>query len=338
MADEPGDEPPAEKQKYDQEFFIAIALKGKDAWNAWRRDPANNDVSVIFAGIDFSEAPRDRIDFSGFEFGDLADFWRCKWRGATWAEMQQVPHDEAFARGRARFTSAAFGNDVRFAAANFGKNACFDDATFGNNAYFIGTNFDDVCAFNRAIFGHRADFKYAAFGYFADFTSAAFGRGARFNSATFGGGADFSGAAFGGGANFDEAFFKSWVEFTGKSKEQLRGELAAKMNVMDAGARTALESRHVASWVHYDSGPDRFLAVSFTNARFDGEADFSGRSFERDADFTNARFYRPPNFDLATNIASVPSQTFESGFGANMIHWWPDGQATANRAAAQIAH
>jgi hypothetical protein len=34
----------------------------------------------------------------------------------------------------------------------------------------------------------------------------------------------------------------------------------------------------------------------------------------------------------------VPSQTFESGFGANMIHWWPDGQATANRAPAQIAH
>jgi hypothetical protein len=38
------------------------------------------------------------------------------------------------------------------------------------------------------------------------------------------------------------------------------------------------------------------------------------------------------------SLPSVPSQTFESGFGANMIHWWPDGQATANRAAAQIAH
>jgi hypothetical protein len=136
------------------------------------------------------------------------------------------------------------------------------------------------------------------------------------------GGADFSGAAFGGGANFDEAFFKSWVEFTGKSKEQLRGELAAKMNVMDAGARTALESRHVASWVHYDSGPDRFLAVSFTNARFDGEADFSGRSFERDADFTNARFYRPPNFDLATNIARIDFTGAYIGYGRTWRPHW----------------
>ena len=70
MADEPGDEPPAEKPKYDQAFFLALAAKGKDAWNAWRRDPANKDIHVTFAGIDFSEAPRDEIDFSGFEFGD----------------------------------------------------------------------------------------------------------------------------------------------------------------------------------------------------------------------------------------------------------------------------
>lgn len=29
----------------------------------------------------FSEAPKDKIDFTGFEFGDYADFSRCKWRG-----------------------------------------------------------------------------------------------------------------------------------------------------------------------------------------------------------------------------------------------------------------
>jgi hypothetical protein len=79
----PGDEPPAKNQskKYDQAFFLALAAKRKDAWNAWRRDPANKDVPVTFAGIDFSEAPRDGIDFSGFEFGVAADFSRCKWRG-----------------------------------------------------------------------------------------------------------------------------------------------------------------------------------------------------------------------------------------------------------------
>jgi hypothetical protein len=82
MADKntPGDEPPAEKPKYDQAFFLALAAKGKDEWNAWRRDPANKDVRVTFAGVDFSEPPRDGIDFSGFEFGVHADFSKCKWR------------------------------------------------------------------------------------------------------------------------------------------------------------------------------------------------------------------------------------------------------------------
>jgi hypothetical protein len=74
----PGDEPPAEEpsKKYDQAFFLALAAKGKEAWNAWRRDPANKDVHVTFAGIDFSEAARDKIHFPGFEFGDDAHFSR----------------------------------------------------------------------------------------------------------------------------------------------------------------------------------------------------------------------------------------------------------------------
>ncbi|HEX3495284.1 MAG TPA: hypothetical protein VHT48_07940, partial [Methylocella sp.] len=73
MADEttPGDEPPAEKPKYDQTFFLDLAAKGKDAWNAWRRDPANKDVRVTFAGIDFSMAPRDQINFEWFQFGTM---------------------------------------------------------------------------------------------------------------------------------------------------------------------------------------------------------------------------------------------------------------------------
>ena len=69
MADEttPGDEPPAEKPKYDQAFFLDLAAKGKDAWNAWR-DTANKDVPVTFAGVDFSKAP----------FGNGAVFSLCK--------------------------------------------------------------------------------------------------------------------------------------------------------------------------------------------------------------------------------------------------------------------
>ena len=70
----PGDEPPSEEPKYDQAFFLALAAKGKEAWNAWRRDPANKDIYVTFKGADFSEAPRDQINFEGFEFGYGAQF------------------------------------------------------------------------------------------------------------------------------------------------------------------------------------------------------------------------------------------------------------------------
>jgi hypothetical protein len=44
---EPGDEPPAEKPKYDQAFFLELAAKGKDAWNAWRQDPEYRAVYRI---------------------------------------------------------------------------------------------------------------------------------------------------------------------------------------------------------------------------------------------------------------------------------------------------
>jgi len=68
----PGEKASAEEQanEHVKEFFLHIAKNGKDAWNAWRHDPANKDVSVTFAHVDFSVAPNDKIDFSGFEFGD----------------------------------------------------------------------------------------------------------------------------------------------------------------------------------------------------------------------------------------------------------------------------
>ncbi len=58
-------------------FFLDLAAKGKDAWNAWRRDPANEWERVTFVGIDFSKAPLDTLDFSGFEFGHWVDFSGC---------------------------------------------------------------------------------------------------------------------------------------------------------------------------------------------------------------------------------------------------------------------
>jgi hypothetical protein len=53
-----GDELPPEdsSKKYDQEFFLDLAAKGMDAWNAWRRNAVNKYVRVTFKGVDFSIA------------------------------------------------------------------------------------------------------------------------------------------------------------------------------------------------------------------------------------------------------------------------------------------
>jgi hypothetical protein len=104
-------EPSAENPKYDQAFFLALAAKGKDEWNKWRRHPANKDVQVTFAEVDFSEAPKDKINFEGFEFGHCADFSSCIWR-FNWA--LDWPKVKAFVPGLACFTSATFGVHTKF--------------------------------------------------------------------------------------------------------------------------------------------------------------------------------------------------------------------------------
>jgi uncharacterized protein YjbI with pentapeptide repeats len=208
IAIRPGDEPPAEdsSKKHDPDFFLALAAKGKDAWNAWRRDPANKDVRVTFAGIDFSEAPRDEIDFSGFEFGDDADFSHCNWRGL---ERKEIENDTiVFKPGRAFFVGAAFGKDVRFAGAAFGGFANFTGAAFGDYSSFVG-----------AIFGDEADFDGAAFGEVAIFTGATFHEHPSFAGVTCGDLAFFAGAAL-GRACFNNAYFKGSAVFIGMAKVQ----------------------------------------------------------------------------------------------------------------------
>ncbi|WGJ13475.1 hypothetical protein QEV83_12290 [Methylocapsa sp. D3K7] len=289
MADETEleDEEAAEKQSNEhvKAFFLDLAAKGKEEWNAWRRDPANKEVRVTFAGIDFRETPRDEIDFSGFEFGDFADFSYCKWRG----ELRGAITD--FAPGRAFFLGT-----------NFGDWATFANAIFGDWADFTGAVFCDNSSFDGAIFGE-----------FARFNGAAFGTSAQLR-ATFGELATFDGAAFGKWADFNDAIFKGTVEFKGQSKKQCSKALEYAVLKMNDNDRMVLNQLHEASWEVWDSGPDRFLAISFANTRFHGKADFSGRSFERTANFSSAHFYYPPDFDATTNASRIDFTGTQIGF------------------------
>jgi uncharacterized protein YjbI with pentapeptide repeats len=308
MADEPRDEAPAEEPKYDQEFFIALALKGKDAWDAWRRDPANKYVHVTFAGVDFSEAPRDQIDFSGFEFGAHADFSKCKWRGV---ELMLDP--KLFKPGRACFYGAAVGDRADFSSAVFGSYATFAYAAFGDRATFIGAAYGRGANFSDTTFGEEADFTGASFNGAANFTGASFGARtnftiatfgcwARFTSAIFDDNAVFKGAAFGDGGNFGQTHFKGKVQFTGISDWQ--NELASAPWI-DNDIRAVIKQRYIEIISDDDSGPNRFLTISFANAHFDADADYSGRYFLRASDFTGVRFYYPPDFDAAANVFRI---------------------------------
>jgi hypothetical protein len=122
--------------------------------------------------------------------------------------------------------------------------------------------------FQHARFGLGAIFKHATFGDGATFEIATFGN-ADFQHATFGDGATFDGAAFGDGPDFNNAVFNGHVGFARKR------------------------------------GDHSFLSISFANARFYGEVDFSGRTFEGTTNFANSRFYYPPDFDVVTNAARI---------------------------------
>jgi uncharacterized protein YjbI with pentapeptide repeats len=348
MADDtaPGDEPTAETQsdEHVKAFFLDLATKGKDAWNAWRRDPTNQDVYVTFAGVDFSEAPKDKIDFAGFEFGDCANFSGCKWRG-----VEHGP--EAFRPGRACFTGAHFGSGATFAGADFGSEAMFTGAAFGNWASFVGAAFGTGADFRDVVFGNWASFVGAAFGDWANFNSAAFGWRTSFVGVTFGGlalfmdvvfgdEACFVGAAFGRDAYFSNNHCSGSVEFTGTSKEQWTHEVQARASWMGEEARAALKKRHEESWTREDSGPDRFLNISFAKSRFDGKANFSARSYERGADFSQARFYSPPDFDAATKDARIDFTSAHVVFvpPGQLLHWTSDAKVPFRlRALRKIA-
>jgi hypothetical protein len=299
MADEtiPADDPPAEEPIYDQDFFLALAAKGKEAWNTWRQ--SHEGVRVTFAGIDFSESPRDQINFEGFEFGDNPDFSGCKWRGVIrgWENVRAA--FGFFAPGEAHFIGAAFGDW-----------ADFTGATFGDSAHFTAV-----------AFGESPDFTGATFGENAVFTGAAFGESTEFTGATFGENADFTGAAFGDWAVFDNTFFKGWVSFIGKSEEQ-RARLPVSVFWTDAELAT-LEMRRKEQCKPRGSAPDRFLIISFRRARFDEDVSFDGRSFDKSADFTDARFHYPPGLHAATNVTRIDFTSAQIGFNppGKQLHW-----------------
>jgi hypothetical protein len=316
MADDdettPREEASAEEQanEHVKAFFLALAAKGKDEWNKWRRDPANERERATFAGVDFSKAPLDTIDFSGFEFGHWVDFSGCVWRGVAWQFGGDWERGYGFG---IRFDPKAFRpGRPSFIGATFGSSARFINATFGEEAFFDGAIFDAHPSFFGATFGDGASFTKTTFGSWTSFCLATFGACARFDGTTFGGYATFNGAAFGYLANFNSALFKGGVTFIAGPGPNPNEEKVDPEN--------SLKQRHRRLWKHRGSGPDRFQSISFANARFNsdieisGAANFSGRTFDDVVDFSNARFFKPPIFHNVTNVVQINFSGTRIGF------------------------
>jgi hypothetical protein len=280
MQDEtpPGGEPPAETPKYDQEFFLALALQGKEKWNEWRHDPANEDVRVTFEGVDFSNPPRDKIDFSGFEFGNEANFSKCKWRGAGWKRIREIP--EAFKSGRAFFAKAIFGYASNFSGATLGDCAVFTGVNFGRSANFLKTKFGVAANFIGATIGEQADFTGAVFGEGATFTGAVLGPQVFFTSAAFGGLASFTGTSFGFDTNFVDARFGYNTDFTGSMIDDQADFTRATFTRFVNFGKASFGDR-----VSFNEATFNGLA-RFTGAAFGSEALFSQADFNGEADFT----------------------------------------------------
>ncbi|MGB9370154.1 MAG: pentapeptide repeat-containing protein [Xanthobacteraceae bacterium] len=282
---------------YDQEFFLALAYLGHEVWNRWLA--SNPEIAVTFEGLNFREAHKS-LSFADFRFGNETNF-----------------SGVVFGIG-ANFWKARFGYGTNFAGAIFDDWAYFCDAIFGDGINFYAVSFSDRPNFSGVAFGERADFSYATFGFGADFSDTIWGLSARFNFATFLGGGKFHGAIFELGADFSGVTlsyvadlsgttFAGDADFSARSFEdwkQLRSQQIESSPILRSWPQEQKEFFITLQTVPNEvgAGPDTFSSVSFSNTRFLGFADFSGRNFTKRCNFTGAQFQQPPSFEAGYHL------------------------------------
>jgi uncharacterized protein YjbI with pentapeptide repeats len=177
MSDETSNPPEAEP-------YLTLARRGKEAWNAWRRE--NPDKKINFANVDFTRPENQDINFGGFEFGNGANFKGASFGDGPWIfdkESQTKLAQGGSPGGGAYFSGASFGEWANFSGASFGVWADFSRASFGTLAsfsgasfgamtnfsdvkfigivYFSNTKFDQNCRFVGSVFGGTAYFYYS---------------------------------------------------------------------------------------------------------------------------------------------------------------------------------
>lgn len=200
---------------YDQEFFLALARRGKEVWNSWRAENLKVEdqpyIRITFEGVDFREPENSVIDFSGFDFGHEANLCGCQfgdgrepWDGKVLFRPSVGKFTGAYFGSFGSFKHATFGRWTDFSAVTIGDQAHFSGAMFGRDTSFAGATFLGYTSFSTAHFGRDANFSTTIFKGPTDFSEASFSR-INFSGVVLTPFASFSGATFGGGA-----VFKGW--------------------------------------------------------------------------------------------------------------------------------
>jgi len=196
----------------DRDTAIALARRGKDAWNAWAAENPG-------ARVDFSGATLEGISFAEFQFPGSANFARVTFSNE--ADFTGVTFSK-----EANFTGARFSAKAYLSRVTFCSSADFAEVEFYDRAFFTQSTVSDGADFGRAIFYAEADFPKVTFSARADFIEAKFSKSVnfaggsftlwvRFDKASFHDEVDFSGWKFNGPAYFRGAFFSRVPIFHG---------------------------------------------------------------------------------------------------------------------------
>lgn len=257
-----------------KEGCLALALKSNEVgcgdkgyvtWNAWRKHfPVrlnsvnfNFENKTDFAEVDFREMS---INFSQFEFGDVANFQGSKW-GVC-----------------ANFQCAKWGGMANFRGAHWGNQANFQGAQWGRLLLREWMQLGSWDAFQDASWGEGGDFEGAHWGDWANFRGAQWSRGANFRGAQWGDWACFRGSQWGEKANFQHAQLGVQADFSAATWQALR-DVYPDQSSYDLAQLWACER---------DLSPDALEEISFQCARFLGRVVFNNRCFRSSTNFSHA--------------------------------------------------
>lgn len=254
--------------------FMALARKGADVWNAWRKTYPY--VAPDFSGTSFRGNP---VDFSGFDFPNTLNSAYC-----------------------VDFSGSDFGDDNRFSKTAFGDHADFAGTTFFGKADFTQSHFGINADFTESTFNSTADFRWVDFGDGADFQIAKFNSTTHFDYCTFSGYCFFKSAIFARHANFIGTAFSRFATF-------YAAEFCFEISFVDAVFSETVDFT-AATQSNAPAASRQFMYASFNGAVFHNRARFTGRQFLASTDFGirrgNPVESEEPSPDKPTQFKGIP--------------------------------